>query len=183
MTERPLTDAFDRLVAALDPAMIVVTTAADGERAGCLVGFHSQCSIEPARYAVWLSKANHTFRVALRAEFVAVHVLTDDQHDLAAAFGTRSGDDVDKFAGLEWTEGPAGVPLLAGCEGRFVGRRRAMVEESSDHVILILEPVEAAGGDGADDVRPLRLSAVTDLEPGHGAGEHPRPEQVGGPAQ
>ena len=39
--------AFDRLMADADPAMIVLTTAAAGERAGCLVGFHSQISIEP----------------------------------------------------------------------------------------------------------------------------------------
>ena len=60
-------DPFDSLMASLDPPMVVVTAAAGGERAGCLVGFHSQSSIEPARCCVWLSKANHTYRVALLA--------------------------------------------------------------------------------------------------------------------
>ena len=31
--------------------MVVVTTAQGDERAGCLVGFHAQSSIEPPRYA------------------------------------------------------------------------------------------------------------------------------------
>ena len=70
---------FDELVGSLGPAMVVVTTAAGGLRAGCLVGFHSQCSIEPRRYAVWLSKLNETYRVAQRAEMFAVHVPRADQ--------------------------------------------------------------------------------------------------------
>ena len=39
--------AFDRLVNRLDYPMLVVTAEADGERAGCLVGFATQCSIQP----------------------------------------------------------------------------------------------------------------------------------------
>ena len=58
---------FDALMAQLDQPLVVVTTAAGDERAGCVVGFHVQCSIEPRRVAVWLSKANHTFRVSLFA--------------------------------------------------------------------------------------------------------------------
>src|SRR5690625_6744052 len=67
---------LDALLESADAPLIVVTTAAEGERAGCLVGFHSQASISPQRYCFWLSKANHTYRVALRSEHFAVHFLT-----------------------------------------------------------------------------------------------------------
>ena len=40
-------DAFDSLMASTDPPLIVVTTVAEDERAGCLVGFHAQSSIDP----------------------------------------------------------------------------------------------------------------------------------------
>ena len=43
------------IVAGLDAAMVVVTVAVGDERDGCLVGFHSQSSIDPRRYVVWLS--------------------------------------------------------------------------------------------------------------------------------
>ncbi len=86
-------DAFSRLMASLDAPMVVVTTAMDEERAGCLVGFHAQSSIDPGRYCVWLSKANHTYRVVLRSTHLAVHFLTEDDRPLAVHFGTRSGDD------------------------------------------------------------------------------------------
>ena len=41
--------AFDAIMGSLDTPLVVVTTAAHGERAGCVVGFHSQCSITPRR--------------------------------------------------------------------------------------------------------------------------------------
>ncbi len=42
-------DAFQTLVADIDYPMFIVTTAADGERAGCLIGFLTQASIKPPR--------------------------------------------------------------------------------------------------------------------------------------
>jgi flavin reductase (DIM6/NTAB) family NADH-FMN oxidoreductase RutF len=58
-------EGFGAIMSALDTPLVVVTAAQAQEKAGCLVGFHCQSSIEPSRYCVWLSKANHTYRVAL----------------------------------------------------------------------------------------------------------------------
>jgi flavin reductase (DIM6/NTAB) family NADH-FMN oxidoreductase RutF len=166
------TDAFDLIAASLDPGMVVVTSAHDGERAGCLVGFHSQSSIDPQRYCVWLSKANHTGRIVRQASTLAVHFLTADQRELAVLFGTHSGDDVDKFARCPWEEGPDGVPLLADVPRRIVGRRIALLDEGGDHLCVVLEPT-AAEADGP--FTPLRLADVDDLTPGHEAEERPSP--------
>lgn len=165
-------DAFDALIAATDPAMIVVTTAEGDERGGCLVGFHSQSSIDPPRCSLWLSKANHTYRLALRATHLAVHFLADDQLDLAERFGTLTGDETDKFAGLAVETGPHGVPLLADAPHRLVVRRLALLDEGGDHVCLTTEPVRTELGAG---FTPLRLSACCDLVPGHGNAERHSP--------
>jgi len=101
--------AFDTLMAALDSPLIVVTTAGQRERAGCLVEFHAQSSMEPQRYCVWLSKANYTYRVALQSSHLVIHFLTADDLPLAELFGTQSGDTVDKFAGRPVDSGPAAV--------------------------------------------------------------------------
>ncbi|WP_255360521.1 flavin reductase, partial [Frankia sp. EI5c] len=53
--------AFHDAVSAISYPMAVVTTAVDGERSGCLVGFHTQCGIDPPRYLVCISHNNHTF--------------------------------------------------------------------------------------------------------------------------
>ena len=83
---------FNTLMAALDSPLIVVTTADERERAGCLVEFHVQSSIEPQRYSVWLSKANYTYRVALHSSHLVIHFLTADDLPLAELFGTQTGD-------------------------------------------------------------------------------------------
>lgn len=163
-------DDFDTLVAQADNAAIIVTTAANDELAGCLVGFHSQCSIEPRRYAVWISKANHTYRTALFAEHLAVHFLTTDQMHLAELFGTQSSDDVDKFDRCDWTMADEEVPLLDGCRNRFVARRATVIDDGSDHVCFVLDPKRS---ESSDSGTPLRLSQIDDLEPGHDAEDRP----------
>jgi flavin reductase (DIM6/NTAB) family NADH-FMN oxidoreductase RutF len=171
------TDAFEGLMSSLDPPLIVVTTAAGNERGGCLVGFHAQSGIEPGRYAVWLSKANHTYRLALRAPHLAIHFLAEHQLDLAERFGTQSGDDVDKFEGLSLATGADGVPLLVDAPHRLVVRRVALLDEGADHVCLTTEPVRA---ESAGRFTPLRLSAATHLVPGHENDErhHPPTERA-----
>ena len=89
--------SFAELVDSLDCPMVVVTTAVQTVRAGCLVGFHSRCSVEPARYAVWLSKANHTFRIGALAELFAVHFLRASDYELARMFGTPGRRDRRAF--------------------------------------------------------------------------------------
>ena len=166
--------AFDELIASLDTAMAIVTTVSGGERAGCLIGFHAQCSISPPRYVVWLSKANHTFRVAVHARSLAVHFLSEDDEDLARLFGTVSGDDTDKFAQCDWEAGDGGVPVLTACPNRFVAERVALLDEGSDHICLILAPTDVSA---RTPFRPLRLSQVEHLEPGHESEERPKPAE------
>ena len=157
---------FNTLMAALDSPLIVVTTADDRERAGCLVEFHGQSSIEPQRYCVWLSKANYTYRVALNSSHLVIHFLTADDLPLAELFGTQTGDTVDKFAGLPVDSGPGGAPVLRQCPNWLAVRRIALLDEGGDHVCLTTEPVAAQT---AGPFRPLRLSQAGHLRAGHGA--------------
>ena len=158
-------EAFGALSALLDYPMFVVTAAADGERAGCLVGFSTQCSLDPARVVVFLSRQNRTCRVALNADVLAVHLLEADQRDLADLFGSETGDRVDKFRQCRWTPGLGDVPLLDDCPNRMVGRVVERVD-GGDHIGFVLEVVEAS----ATGVGPLlTFQQVRDMEPGHPA--------------
>jgi len=171
-----MSGTVDDIVARTDTALVVVTTASHEQRAGCLVGFHTQCSIEPLRYAVWLSKANYTYRVALFATHFAVHFLGDDDQELAEHFGTQTGDDVDKFSGRDWSAGEGGVPMLAGCTA-VVFEKATLWDDGGDHVCLVGTPVAVAR---AERATPLRISAAEDFEPGHDVDERPVPD-VGDP--
>src|SRR6476620_3040151 len=109
---------FGEFVARADAAALVVTAADGHERSGCLVGFSSQCSIEPPRLVVWLSTVNHTYGVASRADRLAAHLLPSTAMAVAALFAEESGDWTDKFARCSWVDGPGGVPLLDDCPDR-----------------------------------------------------------------
>jgi flavin reductase (DIM6/NTAB) family NADH-FMN oxidoreductase RutF len=168
-----MNDDFDALMARTDPTMVIVTTAAGEERSGCLVGFHCQCSIEPPRLAVWLSKANHTHLVGARADTFAVHWVPSGRHDLAELFGGATGDEVDKLARCGWTAGPDGVPVLDDCPDLVIGHRIAWLDVDTDHSCLVLEPIEARSG--TETSGWLRLSDADDIEPGHAAQERQPP--------
>jgi flavin reductase (DIM6/NTAB) family NADH-FMN oxidoreductase RutF len=176
-----LTERFAQLMATADHPMVIVTTASEGVRAGCLVGFHAQASISPPDYAIWLSKANHTYRVGALAERFAVHLPRRGARHLAELFGATSGDDVDKFERCRWTEGLDGVPLLEDCPDRFVGERVAWLDPGTDHVCVVLRPVAV---DVDPDRRPqdlLWFSAVADVVAGHAAEERQRPSDADAP--
>jgi flavin reductase (DIM6/NTAB) family NADH-FMN oxidoreductase RutF len=163
--------ALDRLVSLLDYPMAIVTAAApDGangvERSGCLVGFTTQCSIKPMRYLVCISKLNHTFGVACRAETLVVHFPTagPSNRDLAALFGVETGDEVDKFSRCQWTTGPDGVtPVLVDITRWFAGPILDRIDVG-DHVGFVVAPTDARCD---DDGPQLGFQMVKGLEPGH----------------
>jgi flavin reductase (DIM6/NTAB) family NADH-FMN oxidoreductase RutF len=157
-------DQFVTLMGGVNPAMIIVTTATGTERGGCLVGFHSQSSIEPERYAIWLSKANYTYRIALRATHFGVHFLTSEDIELAELFGAETGDDIDKFERTPYTPAAGGVPVIDACAHWLVVQKVALLDEGGDHVCISTQPV-AGHADGGYE--PLRLSSVRHLQPGH----------------
>ena len=157
---------FDRLVGLLDYTMFVVTTAADGHASGCLVGFATQTSLDPPRFLVGISRRNHTYRVALRAQHLAVHVVARRDIGLARLFGSETGDEIDKFERCAWHSGPAGMPILDDAAAWFVGKTLDRLDVG-DHVGYLLEPVAGYAPGRADDL--VSLCDVTDLEPGHEA--------------
>jgi len=161
---------FAPFVASLDYPMYVLTVNGGGRlgKAGCLVGFATQCSISPPKFLVCLSKQNHTYRAAAETRLAALHVLAVTDLDLATLFGTQTGDEVDKFQECAWTEGPGGVPLLDRCPTWLVGEIEQRTD-LGDHEGLLLNPVQVAGD---VSLAPLAFSAVRDLNAGHDASGH-----------
>lgn len=158
---------LDTFTDLLDYPMYVVTAAAAGERSGCLVGFASQCSIRPPRFMVWLSTANHTYRVARQASHLGVHLLRREDRALAGLFGGETGDRVDKFERVAWQSQDGGTPVLTDACAWFVGRVLDRFA-GGDHVGFLLAPV-AGSPRPPGRARLLGLTDVADLSPGHPA--------------
>lgn len=153
-------------MAELDYPMLLVTTRVGGEPAGCLVGFSSQCSIDPPRFLVALSDKNRTYRAARRATALVVHVPPPGAAELAELFGGETGDEVDKFARCRWHPGPEDLPILTDCPRWFAGR---ILEQQpfGDHVGFVLQPFAVAAEPGTGGF--LSFQQIKDMEPGHEA--------------
>ena len=142
----------------LDYPMFIATVPGDG----CLVGFATQCSIDPVRFVVCLSNKNKTYRLAREATHMALHVVPEDRADLAELFGGETADEVDKLERVEWSPGPGGAPLIAGCPyaaGSILNR-----VDVGDHVAFVLE-VETTEGAAT----PMRFRRAREIDPGHEA--------------
>jgi flavin reductase (DIM6/NTAB) family NADH-FMN oxidoreductase RutF len=145
--------------------MFIVTTRADGEPLGCLVGFASQMSIDPPRFLVGLSHTNRTFRRGRDSGHFGVHAVPADAGALAQLFGGETADEVDKFAHCAWHDGPEGVPILEECGNWFVG---AVVwrRDAGDHDAYLLDVVAAHNGSAGAEFTFHRAKRI---EPGHAA--------------
>jgi len=153
------------LVAQLDYPMFIATVAARGERAGCLVGFATQCSIDPPRFLVCLSDKNRTFRVARHAETMIVHLVPESAAGLADLFGGATGDEVDKFERCAWRLGPGGAPLIEECRNWFAGRILDRIP-TGDHCALLIDPFDAGSEAGEE---PFTFHRARRIDPGHEA--------------
>lgn len=158
---------FETLMGSIDYPMLVVTTRnAAGESSGCLVGFATQCSIDPAHFLVCLSKRNHTYEIAKRADLLVVHVLRDDEKELARHFGEETGDTVDKFADVDWRPGPGRVPVLSGVDW-FAGRIQQRFD-CGDHVAHLIAVLPEGRSTNAD-ADQLGFSSTQDVDAAHDA--------------
>jgi flavin reductase (DIM6/NTAB) family NADH-FMN oxidoreductase RutF len=159
------TSAFEQIVAALDVPMFIVSAAAHGEVDACLVGFATQCSIEPARFQVCLSTNNETYALARQAESLVVHRIRSDQRELAEHFGgTSAKDHPQKLSEWPWQPGPGGAPVIDDCDW-FAGRVLDRFE-TGDHVAFVLAPSDGE----CHASEQLGSRAVADIDAGQPAG-------------
>jgi flavin reductase (DIM6/NTAB) family NADH-FMN oxidoreductase RutF len=150
-------DSFDDLMGMLDYPLFVVTTAAEGEPAGCLVSLATQISVQPPSFVVSLTRSSHTAEVASRSGHLAVHTLPQRQQALAQLFGTQSGHEVKKFDRCSWRSGPQGMPILDETLGCFIARTVSR-SDIADHVVYLIEPIAAWAPETEEDL--LYLSDI-----------------------
>jgi flavin reductase (DIM6/NTAB) family NADH-FMN oxidoreductase RutF len=152
-----LADLFRRLNAG-----VYVVGVADGERRNAFTAaWLMQVSFDPLLLALSVNPGHASFPLLVGGGGFAVSVLSRDQLELARHFGTRSGRETDKLAGVSWRAGRTGAPILAEAvaylECRLTGRIPA-----GDHEIVIARPV--AGELLLPDAIPLTYADTGDLD-------------------
>ncbi|RSN67535.1 flavin reductase family protein [Actinomadura sp. WAC 06369] len=98
-----------RVLGAFCTGVVAVTAVEGGEPVGMACQSFASLSLDPPLVCFCPSGASTTWPRIRAAGRFAVNVLAADQGDLCRAMAGR-----DKFAGVPWTPGPGGSPLLDG---------------------------------------------------------------------
>ncbi|MDO9538359.1 MAG: flavin reductase family protein [Thermoplasmata archaeon] len=133
---------------------VAIITVNDGKKInGMTAAWVTQISIEPPILCVSISPKRHTWKMLAKVEYFGVCMLAEGQEKIANVFGTKSGNNVDKFGMMDIAPfmGAHKVPLIPDSLAGFVCRKSHQVEQG-DHFALFGEVVEAWKG---PEKRPL----------------------------
>ena len=129
---------FDALV----HGVYVVTTRLGDVVNGMTASWVSQVSLKPLLVMVSIAPSRYSHDLIKKSGIFAVNVLDRDQADLGKRFGFKSGRQVDKFAGLEWTTGATGAPILPQAYACLELKLKETVP-AGDHTLFVGEVVAA----------------------------------------
>jgi flavin reductase (DIM6/NTAB) family NADH-FMN oxidoreductase RutF len=135
-------DLFKALLRQQAATVTVVTAPGHPAVSDSPVGFtatsFTSVSLTPPLISFGLAKSASSWPTVERADYVAVHLLAEHQHDVARIFATSG---IDRFARhTAWQPGPHGVPLLDEALAWLVCRVVERVT-AGDHVIVLAEPL------------------------------------------
>ena len=120
----------------LSYGVYVVGVAAGDRRDGFTAAWVMQASFDPLLLALSINSSNASYELLHAGGGFTVNVLKQGQLDLARRFGTRSGRNEDKLAGIRWRPGRSGAPILEQALAYFdcelAGRHRA-----GDHELVL----------------------------------------------
>ena len=140
---RALRNAFGAFMTGVT---VVTTKEPSGAPRGFTANSFTSVSLDPPLLLVCLGKNAATRPVFESAAGFAVNILSESQQPVAALFASKTQD---RFAQVDWREGPFGAPLIDGAVAWFDCSRHQLVE-AGDHIILIgrVEAFDAAEGNG-----------------------------------
>jgi len=123
---------------------VITTQTADGPL-GITANSFASLSLDPPLVLWAPAKSSTRFDGFSAAQHFAIHVMGEDQHDLAKHFA-QTGDGFDLF---DWAPSETGAPILAGCLARFECHLAA-THDAGDHVLIVGHVDRAAyrGGKG-----------------------------------
>ena len=124
---------------------IVTARTAAGELVGLTASSFNSVSLDPPLVLWSLGRLAGSMAAFSNGQHYAINVLAADQQALAEQFASRSAD---RWAGVSFTEGISGAPLLAGAAATFECFNRSQYAEG-DHVIFVGEVERCAHRTGA----------------------------------
>jgi len=114
---------------------IVTARSASGELLGLTANSFNSVSLDPPLVLWSLARTAGSMAAFSNGLHYAINVLAADQQALAEQFAARGAE---RWAGVAFTDGVSGAPLLAGAAASFECFNRSQYAEG-DHVIFVGE--------------------------------------------
>ena len=114
---------------------IVTARAADGALVGLTANSFNSVSLEPPLVLWSLARGAGSMAAFSTGSHYAINILAARQKALAERFARK---DAERWAGVAYTEGVGGAPVLAGTAASFECFNRSRYDEG-DHVIFVGE--------------------------------------------
>ena len=120
----------------------IATSKAEDKTNGLTLGWVSQVSLDPPLVAIAVCKEWYSHKLLSEGDHFIVHVLADDQIEVAKFFGSTHGWDTDKFDDVAWEPGVEGIPVLKGCKA-LIACRKIQEVPTGDHTLFIGEVISS----------------------------------------
>src|SRR5215217_12646 len=145
----------------LSLGVYVVGVAHRDQRNAFTAAWVMQASFDPLLLALSLNPQNASAPLMHASGAFTVNVLKRGQLELARRFGTRSGRDQDKLAGVRWEGGRGGAPVRREALAYFDCELAESVQ-AGDHELIIAHVV---GGRIVDPAAvPLMYADTGDMD-------------------
>jgi flavin reductase (DIM6/NTAB) family NADH-FMN oxidoreductase RutF len=141
---------------------VYVVGVAGGERRDAFTAaWVMQTSFSPPLLAVSVNPQNASHALLRAGRTFVVSVLKRGDLELARRFGTRSGRDLDKLAGVAWTSGRHGAPILDAAAAYFDCELVSTLS-TGDHDIIVGRVIDGAVLDG--DAVPMTYADTGEMD-------------------
>jgi flavin reductase (DIM6/NTAB) family NADH-FMN oxidoreductase RutF len=153
----PVEAAFRRLT----QGVYVVGVAGDGRADAFTAAWVMQASFDPLLLALSINREHASYPLLHAGRGFVVNVLKRGQLELARSFGTQSGRDRDKLAGVRWRPGRGGAPILEEALAYFDCRLDRSIP-AGDHDLALGRVLEARLLD--PEAVPLTYAETGDMD-------------------
>ena len=133
----PHSQDFRKALGCFPTGVAVITTLdAQDEPVGLTCNSFSSVSLEPPLVLWSLRKSSKSIETFRQTQKFAINVLSHQQDGLSGRFASSSKSMAEKFAGVAYTRGWQGTPVLADCIANFQCSVFAR-HDAGDHVVFI----------------------------------------------
>ncbi|MFV0300461.1 MAG: flavin reductase [Paracoccus sp. (in: a-proteobacteria)] len=155
---RELRNAFGTFMTGVT---VVTAKAEDGAPIGFTANSFTSVSLDPPLVLVCLANSSSNYQAFTSAKGFAVNILSEAQKDVSNTFARPVED---RFATVDWRDGPNGAPVIDGVSAWFDCSMFKTVE-AGDHIILVgkVEGFEANPAPGLGYARGAYVTPAAEV--------------------